>query len=185
MNNIIYKSCTLEKELVNILELQNENHYSSLSAGEIVSQGFLTCTHSLELLRNLNDVAPHIIATSNNKVIAYLLTMTATAERDLPFLKPMFNEFRKIAYKDKTISGYNYLIVGQVCIAKGFRGQGILEENYHLYKTLYRDKFDFAITEIATRNERSLKAHKRIGFKEIHRYFSPEGEEWSIVILDW
>ncbi len=186
MENIVYKSCTSEKELQSILALQNENHFSSISIEDMITEGFLTCIHNLELLKNWNNVAPHIIAISNNKVIAYLLTMTAEAEDQMPFLKPMFDEFRKLSFKEKTIIAYNYLIVGQVCVAKEYRGQGILEKCYELYKNKYRDKYDFAITEIASRNKRSLNAHLKIGFKEIYRYKPlEEGEEWCIVILDW
>jgi len=185
MDDILYKACTFKIEMLNILQLQRENHFTSLSAEDIASEGFLTCTHSLELIRELNDLAPHIIAVCNNKVIAYLLTMTEVAESKMPLLNPMFKEFRTTVFKGKMISEYNYLIVGQVCVGKGFRGQGVLENCYQVYESFYKNKFDFAITEIATRNKRSINAHKRIGFVEINRYFSPDGEKWSIVILDW
>ena len=185
MEEIFYKTCTLKKELEGILLLQNENHYSKLSKEEIASEGFLTCTHNIKLLSEFNNIAPHIIAVSNDKVVAYLLTMTSIAEDQMPILKPMFLEFKKVFYNTKYIADYNYLIVGQVCVGKGFRGQGVLEKCYQLYKTVYKNRFDFAITEIDVRNQRSLKAHLKLGFKEIHRYYSAEGEEWSIVVLDW
>lgn len=111
--------------------------------------------------------------------------MTSIAEDQMPILKPMFLEFKKVFYDTKHIADYNYLIVGQVCVGIGFRGQGVLDKCYQLYKTVYKNRFDFAITEIDVRNQRSLKAHLKLGFKEIHRYFSAEGEEWSIVVLDW
>lgn len=185
MREIGYKSCTTDAEILGILNLQKENHYSSLSKEEMNSEGFLTCTHSLELLNELNTVAPHVIATSNNKVVAYLLTMTAIANGKMPILNPMFEEFESLLYKDQTIAAYNYLIVGQVCVAKSSRGQGVLRSCYELYRNLYRSKYDFAITEIDSRNKRSLNAHFSVGFQEIHRYYTTEGKEWSVVILDW
>jgi len=185
MEDIIYKPCASEEEISSILKLQNENHYSTLSNEEMAAEGFLTCKHSLKLLIELNRVAPHIIAVSNDKVIAYLLTMTAKAEASMPSLKHMFQEFKTITYNNKAITDSNYLIVGQVCVGKGYRGVGVLNNCYELYINQHQKKYDFAITEIATRNKRSLNAHLKIGFKEIHKYYSPEGEEWSIVILDW
>lgn len=161
MINIIYKPCISEKELKGILELQNKNHYSSLTSVELNAEGFLTCTHSLELLKDFNKVAPYIIALCNNKVVGYLLTMTAVAEIQIPFLEPMFNEFRNLKFQEKTISDYKYLIVGQVCLARNFRGQGVLGELYDFYIKTHANKFDFAITEIATRNKPSLNAHKK------------------------
>jgi predicted GNAT superfamily acetyltransferase len=185
MEEIIYKACASKKELEGILQLQNANHYSKMSKEEIASEGFLTCTHNVEILTEFNTIAPHIIAVSNDKVIAYLLTMTAIAEAQMPLLRPMFLEFKKVAYNSKNIEEYNYLIVGQVCVGKGFRGQGVLEKCYQLYKTIYKDRFEFAITEIDVRNQRSLNAHLKLGFREIHRYSSPDGKEWCIVLLDW
>lgn len=185
MDKIIYKRCELEKELAGILKLQEINHFSSLSTEELTAEGFLTCTHDLELLKTFNEIAPHIIAVYKTEVIGYLLTMTESAEEQMPFLKPMFNEFRSFNFLGKPVAAYNYLIVGQVCVGRGFRGKGVLERLYNLYTDTYNKRFDFAITEIATRNIRSIKAHKKNGFKEIHTYYSPDGEEWSIVILDW
>ena len=49
----------------------------------------------------------------------------------------------------------------------------------------YSNKYDFAITEIAATNLRSLKAHRRIGFKEINTYLSPDKTEWVVVLWDW
>lgn len=185
MKNIEYKKCNSRKELTGILSLQNKNHYAVLPKEEIAAEGFLTCTHNLDLLLEWNNIAPHIIAVSKGEVVAYLLTMTKDAEYRMPFLEPMFNAFKNNTYKNRKISEYNYLIVGQVCVAKELRGLGVLKKCYDLYKREYSNKYDFAITEIATRNQRSLKAHYNLGFQEIHRYKSTEGEEWSIVIWEW
>jgi GNAT superfamily N-acetyltransferase len=141
--------------------------------------------HTLEDLRKMNAIEQHIICKDNEKVIAYLLAMTIHSKNDLPVLFPMFEEFNKVIYKDKPLSSYNYVIVGQVCVDKDYRGQGILDECYEEYKRVFKGKYDFAITEISARNMRSIKAHLRIGFKEIHRYNSPDKEEWSIVIWEW
>ena len=75
--------------------------------------------------------------------------------------------------------------VGQVCVDKAWRGQGILDHCYATYREQYRNKYDFAITEIAGGNLRSLKAHRRIGFKEINKYVSPDKTEWIVVLWDW
>ena len=185
MKNIIYKTCTSKAELEGILKLQNENHFSHISEEESAAEGFLTCTHTIALLTKLNIIAPHILAVSNKQIIAYLLTMTSQAEDSMPILKPMFLEFEKLNYKGSPITHYNYLVVGQVCVGKAFRRQGVLEKCYELYEAIHKKRFDFAITEINVRNQRSFKAHLKLGFQEVHRYSTPEGEEWCIVMLDW
>ena len=133
----------------------------------------------------MNEIEPHIIAKSDDKVIAYLLAMTSASKDNIPVLKPMFAIFDNIYFNNKAVSAYNYIVVGQVCVDKAFRGQGVLDNCYEAYERTFNDKYDFAITEIAVRNNRSINAHKRIGFSQLHSYTAPDGEKWSIVIWKW
>src|SRR4030095_11635360 len=182
---IVYTTANSKNDLEGILNLQKRNLASSLTKAEIQSQGFVTVDHSYEQLARLNDYEKHVIAKENEKVVGYLLAMTKRSRLDIPVLIPMFELFEAISYRDKKISTYNYLVVGQVCIDKDWRGQGILDDCYAAYREQYKTKYDFAITEIARTNLRSLNAHKRIGFKEIKIYASPDKTEWSVVLWDW
>ncbi len=182
---IVFTTSNSKTDLEGILDLQKINLALNLPADEIQSQGFVTVTHPYNQLLKLNAYEKHIIAKDHNKVIGYLLAMTEHSKSDIPILIPMFDIFNDTTYNDKTIVDYNYIVVGQVCIDKSYRGQGILDKCYSAYKAYYSDKYDFAITEIAKSNARSLNAHKRIGFKEIKTYTSPGNEEWVIVVWDW
>ena len=182
---IIYTTAQTRKDLEHILALQKANLPSVLSEEEMALQGFVTVVHTLESLQKMNDIETHVMAKVKGQVIAYLLAMTAASQNSIPVLKPMFQVFESIRYKDNPVAAYHYIVVGQVCVEKKYRGQGILDSCYRLYKNLFQLKYDFAITEIATRNIRSIYAHKRIGFNELHKYTAPDGEEWSIVIWDW
>lgn len=173
------------RDLEGILVLQKQNLPSALTTEEIQSQGFLTVIHSLEELKKLNEIEPHIIAKENGVVVAYLLAMTARSENDLPVLQPMFQMFRRVSFAGQPIASYNYLVVGQVCVAKSHRGQGVLDGCYSFYRETFKQQYHFAITEIANSNLRSQRAHKRIGFDEIHRFVAPDGVAWSIVVWDW
>ncbi len=180
-----YTTVQTENGLTGIIKLQRQNLLAAITATEAVEQGFVTVVHDLEILKKMNDLEQHIICKDHDQVIAYLLAMTTLSKYDLPVLVPMFEAFNRISYQGKLVAEYQYLVVGQVCVAKEYRGQGVLDLCYDFYKKTYQFKYDFAITEIATRNTRSLQAHQRIGFVEIDRYMSPAGEEWSIVIWDW
>jgi len=182
---IIYTTAHSKDDLEGILNLQKRNLASSLNKDEIESQGFVTVDHSYEQLSRLNDHERHVVAKENERVVGYLLAMTKQSRLDIPVLVPMFELFDTISYNNERISAYNYLVVGQVCIDKAWRGQGILDHCYAAYRNYYRTKYDFAITEIAATNARSLKAHKRIGFKEIKTYASPDKTDWSVVLWDW
>ena len=182
---IVYTSSQSDRDLIGILNLQRNNLARNLPPEEIQSQGFVTVLHSLQDLQKMNAIEQHIIAKDNDTVIAYLIAMTEKSKFDIPVLVPMFEVFESIEYKNKFLSQYHYMVVGQVCVDKKYRGQGVLDKCYDLYVDTFRTRYDFAVTEIATSNQRSLNAHKRIGFHTIHEYVAPDGERWAIVVLDW
>lgn len=182
---MIFYTPSKTEDLEGILQLQKRNLPISLTEHEMASQGFVTVVHSLIDLQKLNETEQHIIARDDDKVIAYLLAMTAKSRDAIPVLKPMFTMFNSIQFCNKPVAAYNYIVVGQVCVDKAYRGQGILDGCYAAYKNSFSHKYDFAITEIATKNARSINAHKRIGFKNVCTYVAPDGVEWQIVIWEW
>jgi predicted GNAT superfamily acetyltransferase len=185
MSSLIYTTATSDADLLGIIDLQKNNLPVNLTNEEKLQQGFVTVVHSLADLKKMNDAEQHIICKNGGKVIAYLLAMTAAAKNDIPVLVPMFEMFTTVLYKDKAVSEYNYIVVGQVCVDRDYRGQGVLDQCYQTYKARMNKKYDFAITEIATRNQRSIKAHQRVGFTELKQYTSPANEVWNIVIWQW
>lgn len=182
---ITYTISDSKEDLEGILRLQKANLSRSLSPGEAAAEGFVTVDHSFEQLKQLHDIAPHIIAKDHDRVIGYLLAMTSRSRNDIPVLIPMFREFESILYRGKPVGEWNYLVVGQVCIDKAWRGQGVLDRCYAAYRDRYSNKYDFAITEIATVNHRSRRAHQKTGFEEIHFYSSPGQTGWVVVLWDW
>jgi GNAT superfamily N-acetyltransferase len=182
---IIYTTSKTTNELEQILELQKQNLATGLTAEQIASQGFVTVSHSFQDLLTMNAIEEHVIGKDNERVIAYLLAMTARSRFDIPILLPMFEMFEQIEYQNKKVADWRYMVVGQVCVAEGYRGKGILDACYAAYKDNFKDRYDFAITEINTRNQRSINAHKRIGFETIYEYVAPDGEGWNIVLWRW
>lgn len=182
---VFYTTVSSPEEIRQVLDLQKNNLPQNLTEEEMSKQGFVTVIHSYDTLKKMNDIEQSIIAKNNDLVIGYLLAMTPESKDAIPVLIPMFNAFDDIVYDDKKISAYNYIVVGQVCIAKEWRGQGILDDCYASYKNHFSKKYDFAITEIQSKNKRSIKAHLRIGFKIINSFKDDNGVEWEIVLWDW
>lgn len=182
---ITYTTSKSEEDLQGILQLQKANLPINLTQEEMASQGFVTVVHSLPDLQKMNEIKQHIIAKDDDKVVAYLLAMTSASKNDIIILKPMFQSFDNLSFHGKRVSDYTYIVVGQVCVDKQYRGQGILDNCYATYKETFQPEYDFAITEIATQNTRSINAHKRIGFTDLYIYAAPDGVEWSIVIWEW
>lgn len=182
---ITYTFAESVNDLTGILALQAKNLARSLCENEIETQGFVTVEHSFDLIKKLNDTERHIIAKEKNRVIGYVLSMTKKARFDIPVLYSMFEVFDQTLFKGSFISEGNFIIVGQVCVDKEFRGQGIFEQCYRRFREYHKNKYDFAITEIATTNLRSLHAHKRIGFSELTSYTDQYNTTWIVVVWDW
>ncbi|WP_240347928.1 GNAT family N-acetyltransferase [Longitalea arenae] len=182
---IIYTTSKTGSDLEQILALQQQNLVAGLSADQIASQGFVTVSHRYEDLQKMNEIESHVIAKDNDQVVAYILAMTARSRYDIPLLLPMFELFEQLNYRHRKIADYRYMVVGQVCVAADYRGKGVFDGCYAAYKDHFKHKYDFAITEIATRNLRSINAHKRIGFETVHEYVAPDGEAWAVVLWNW
>lgn len=172
---ITYKTTSNQEELKQILELQQKNLPKNLSEQEKKEQGFVTVEHDLEILKKMHDVEPHIIAVSNNKVIGYALSMDRQFKNVVPVLVPMFDVIEQSPVKDE-----NYILMGQVCIDKDFRGKGLFRGLYQKMKD--EVNFDAIITEVDALNTRSSNAHKAIGFEEICKY-EAGGQLWELIIL--
>ena len=178
--------CTLqsEEEIRQIVELQRQNLQVSLSIEKASLDGFVTVQHTYSLLEKMNEAAPQIIAKDGEKVAGYALVMPASFKKMIPVLEPMFDKLEKLDYENKKISEYRYYVMGQICVADGYRGMGIFDQLYQKHKELLSPNFDLCITEIASRNARSMRAHERVGFKTLHTY-QDKTDHWNIVAWDW
>lgn len=178
--------CTGLADIDQILALQQENLAKSLSPEEIKSQGFVTVVHDQELLNEMNFPYPHVVARDRNSIIGYALTMLPEFEKRVPILVPMFEQINSVLYQGKLLKNQHYCVMGQICIKKDYRGQGLFETLYKHFKEALSPHYSYVVTEVAKRNTRSAKAHEKIGFKIISEYKSYEdGEEWIIYLWDW
>ena len=178
------KAAESESELLGILKLQEANLFQNLSEEEKAAQGFVTVKHSLDQLRAMNDIAAHVIATEGGKVVGYILAMTKASRAQIPVLIPMFEQFDQLSFQGRSISDQDYLVIGQICVGKPYRGQGLFDRMYAVYRETFAQTYAFVLTEISTSNTRSLQAHGRVGFRAIHR-FRDSLQEWEIVFWDW
>jgi len=174
---VIYKQADSLKELEQILELQQRNLPKNISEDESTKEGFVTVEHTLDVLQAMNEVCGHIIAVDDNQVVGYALCMHPRFGNDIEVLRPMFQEI------DAILEGkVNYMAMGQICVAKSHRGQGIFRKLYQTMKAKLPQGFDAIVTEVDGKNKRSLAAHTAIGFKPLTIYLS-DGKEWHVIML--
>ncbi|HKZ64847.1 MAG TPA: GNAT family N-acetyltransferase [Chitinophagaceae bacterium] len=172
------------QDLQQILHLQNENLIQNIDETEIRSQGFVTLRHDLATLEQMHRLAPTVIIKDDDKIVAYALTMLQECRQLMPDLEPMFFLFDKLSWNSRPLNDHPFYVMGQICIANEYRSQGLFEKLYQHHKKIYQHQFDLCVTEISTRNHRSLRAHEKTGFKVIHTHCDML-DEWAVVGWDW
>jgi hypothetical protein len=181
---LVATTVTNHDELEQIYKLNTENLKQNISTEEKNKEGFVTWLYSLQLLQQINSLAPSIIVKDKDKVVGYALVTLKEAAHFHHDLKIMFDNLEPLIYKGKPMPSYNLYCMGQVCIDKAYRCKGVFATLYQYHKEIYESRFDMLITEISTSNIRSQKAHEKVGFKTIHTYHDAL-DEWNVVVWDW
>jgi ribosomal protein S18 acetylase RimI-like enzyme len=168
-----------EAELKEILDLQRANLPRNLRPDEIAAQGFVTVEHTLDLLNRMHRLSPSIIARDGETLAGYALVMPIECRSFIPILEPMF-----LRLEGLRMHQHRFYVMGQICVAKSWRGQGIFDLLYRTHRDHLRARYDYSVTEVSTSNMRSMRAHQRIGFEEIDRYRDAT-DEWALLRWDW
>jgi len=159
-----------DRDLEGILALQ-------AASREVTADGFVTVQHTLPLLQQMHALAPSIVARDDaGSIVGYALVMLPEVRKLIPILEPMFVKLEELAVPGR------WYIMGQVAVAPSHRGQGVFDAMYAAHRTHYRDRFDVVITEVATRNTRSMRAHARVGFSNLLIY-ADSTDEWALIMM--
>jgi len=181
---VTIKLVSTQDELIGIQELQQQNLRKNITETEAAEQGFLMAEYNLAFLQKMHDAAPSVIAVAEGKVVGYALVSIKAIRDEHDLLADLFNTIDRLKYQSEDLVSSNYVVVGQLCVGKGFRGMGLVDSMYQYFKDCYADQYEYLITDIAKANPRSLKAHQRKGFQIIDE-LSYGGIGWDIVLWDW
>jgi ribosomal protein S18 acetylase RimI-like enzyme len=184
---IAFTTVSRPDEIGQILALQAANLPSALTPDTLASQGFVTVRHERDVLERMCAVAPAVIAKDEDRVVGYALVMPRAFAPDVPVLLPLFALLDTLSWQGQPLRDRGrWFVMGQICVAAGYRGRGIVDGMYRCMADVYRDRYDCTVTEVAARNTRSLRAHGRAGFQTLRRYAdATTGEEWEVIVLDF
>lgn len=173
------------RQVGQILALQAENHRDHVDPATAASEGFTSVRHEPDVLQAMNRAHPSAIAVADGRLAGYALMMPQAFRGRVPILDPMFALLETLQWRGEPLAGNpRWFVMGQVCVAKDFRAQGVFDGLYAQLRASYESQFDFVVTEISQRNPRSMRAHRRVGFETMHVY--PDGDEtWEVVAWDW
>lgn len=175
---------TTKHEIEQLLAIQAANLKQNVSAAEKQQQGFLKVEHTFDLLWQMHLQAPSLIVKDGNVVAGYALTMLTASKTLVPELVPMFEKFDQLYWQQHALNEYSYYRIGQIYIDKTYRGKGVFDMLYQHHKTVYQKLFQLLLTEISTSNQRSIRAHQRVGFVNIDTY-KDNIDEWNVVLWNW
>jgi len=168
-----------DRDLQGVLALQRASRAPT-------QDGFVTVEHTLDILRAMHAVAPSVVARDpEGLVVGYALAMTEEARALLPILEPMFALVERLPPAALSARpGARWYVMGQIAVAPAYRGRGVFDALYAEHRARYRERFDLVITEVATRNARSMRAHQRVGFRTVTTYRDAT-DEWALIAWDW
>jgi GNAT superfamily N-acetyltransferase len=175
---------TTNDELLQIHRLNQQNLKQNVTVEEQNKEGFVSWLYAVDLLKKMHELAPSVIVKDGEKLIAYALTTLKEASVFHSDLAVMFRNLEKVEYKGRPLFSYRFYCMGQICIDKNYRGKGLVNALYQKHREIYRNDYDFLLTEISSRNTRSVKAHEKTGFETIYTY-SDAMDEWKVVVWDW
>jgi ribosomal protein S18 acetylase RimI-like enzyme len=171
-------------EIIGIRDLQALNLKQNITAEESIEQGFLTAAFTIEYLQQMNSASPAIIAKDGDKLVGYALVATKEIRKGHDLLEGLFDAIDECEYNGKLLREVNYVVVGQLCVAKEYRGQDLVQKLYGHFRDCLSNEFTYLVTDVAKANVRSLKAHKKGGFQVINELMYG-GFGWDIVLWDW
>ncbi|WP_394820780.1 GNAT family N-acetyltransferase [Pendulispora albinea] len=172
------------QDLERILALQSANLREVVAAEDARREGFVTVAHTLAILEQMHSIAPSVIARDGEHVAGYALVMPVEARTLIPMLEPMFHQFETLLWRGQPLAALPYYVMGQICVAHDYRGQGVFDALYREHRARYASRFALCVTEVATRNTRSMRAHARVGF-EVVRTYRDAVDEWAVIAWDW
>jgi len=172
-----YFRASTDDELQQILQLQRANLAINISSETKQKEGYVTVEHDFELLKRMNNSCPHTIAKDGDKIIGYALSMDNQFQNEIEVLRPMFEQLRLHPVASKL---NNFLVMGQVCIDKEYRGKGVFRGLYNFMKQQNIPPYASIVTEIDVLNKRSLEAHYAVGFKRLLQY-EVQNKMWVVV----
>jgi ribosomal protein S18 acetylase RimI-like enzyme len=171
-------------ELEQVLALQRENLRGRLAPEQESREGFVTAEHTLEVLERMHALAPSVIARDGGRVVGYALVMLPQARPLVPILEPMFALYDTLCWRGQPLGAQRFYVMGQICVASSHRGRGVFDALYRAHREHYADRYELCVTEVATRNARSLRAHRRVGFEQVAVHCDAL-DEWAVVAWDW
>lgn len=176
--------CESAADLLQVRALLEANHARAVDPVLWESQGFVTMDYTVDQLARICGRYRHVVAKDGDAVVGYALVLLAEHRAPFTILDDMFKKIAGGSIDGTPIRDGAYFVMGQVCIAHDYRGQGLFSRLYEALKRQMQHEFAYVITEVSDKNARSMGAHRALGFRDI-TVAGAAPSEWHVVAWDW
>lgn len=153
-----------------ILNLQSVNYISNLSAHER-TQGFLSAQFTPEQTARIAEDLGTIVAVVDDQIVGFVCAFRNEFETGSPVIAKMLGSYDRFIFEARPLSTFNSYIYGPVCIAREYRGQGLLRGLYEAQRKDLAGQFEIGVAFVARSNPQSLDAHvKGLGMTEVGEF---------------
>ena len=171
-------------ELRQIKDIQRRHQKETINPELREKTGFVTAEYEISLLEKMHRLLPSIIAKDGDKVVGYALVTDRRIIGYHDLLDDLFTQINKLTFDNDPLKETNYTVVGQLCVDSNYGRRGIAQGLYKKYQESYSGAFEYCVTDVDCKNQRSLRTHLRAGFQIIHK-IDYGNAEWDIVLWDW
>ncbi len=153
-----------------MLALHALNHATHI-APDARADGFLTLDIARADLEKLYQMSSLWIARAakNDELAGYILAAPWDFYARWPMFRTQTDRF-PLAFGDAQLTVENSFQYGPVCVAREFRGRGLLAQLLGAVKARYREDYDFGATFINVANVASMSAHRKIGLQTLDEW---------------
>jgi len=168
-------------DIDDVLELHSKYQIDTITP-EDKKDGFVTTSFTKEQLTQLiNEENALFIARQNGAVVAYVMCGSWKFCSIWPIFTQMIHDLPNLSYLGQTITTENSYQYGPVCIDKSVRGSGALETIFDFAREEMSKRYPILVTFINKVNQRSFKAHSRLGLEVIAEFSFNNNHYYELV----
>ena len=166
MGDVSYRRA-LPGDYAAILNLQSENYIANLSAHER-QQGFLSAQFTPEQTAQIAEDLGTIVAVIDNQIGGFVCAFRNEFETGSPVIAKMLESYDRFTFEAQPLCTFKSYIYGPACVAREYRGRGLLRGLYEAQKKDLAGQFEIGIAFVSRSNPHSLQAHvKGLGMTEV------------------
>lgn len=147
-------------DYVQILDLQSANYVGNLTEAER-QQGFLSAQFTAEQTALIAEDLGTTVALVGGQIAGFVCAFRKEFPTGSPVIAQMLSSYDTLRFEDRPLSSFASYIYGPVCIARAYRGRGLLRGLYETQRSGLAGKFDIGVAFVSRSNPHSLSAHTK------------------------